>query len=420
MSVNLSVILNLTFYLHFILTTMNLKYYLANPESSQTTILLSITHNSKRIKIMTNLRIKSIAWNSKMQKVKPNYENCNEINKCLLDLETYITSKYFNNFEYDLKAIKVDVLEFLNKPKNNLENKNLVYHIERYIEENLNNGRIRKTSAKQKKVLISFLNEMNPDLELHNVNKVLMNNFTKFLISKNYSNDYIKKQIVTLRTFISNYLLPNKLIDNLDYKEFSLKDFKVNETTFIALTEKELLELKGIDNLNEKLSKVRDLFLFQCYTGLRVSDLLNIQPENIDLKNDIISFNNIKTSKSVKIPLIDVSKNILIKYNYNLPKISDVKYNLYLKELFKLLNFNEMILNVKFIGNERIEYKKPKYEMISSHTARRTFITMLLNKGMLPEKVMKLSGHTNRNVFDNYVKVTQNESINEMKNLFFT
>ena len=399
---------------------MNLKYYLANPESSQTTILLSITHNSKRIKIMTNLRIKSIAWNSKMQKVKPNYENCNEINKCLLDLETYITSKYFNNFEYDLKAIKVDVLEFLNKPKNNLENKNLVYHIERYIEENLNNGRIRKTSAKQKKVLISFLNEMNPDLELHNVNKVLMNNFTKFLISKNYSNDYIKKQIVTLRTFISNYLLPNKLIDNLDYKEFSLKDFKVNETTFIALTEKELLELKGIDNLNEKLSKVRDLFLFQCYTGLRVSDLLNIQPENIDLKNDIISFNNIKTSKSVKIPLIDVSKNILIKYNYNLPKISDVKYNLYLKELFKLLNFNEMILNVKFIGNERIEYKKPKYEMISSHTARRTFITMLLNKGMLPEKVMKLSGHTNRNVFDNYVKVTQNESINEMKNLFFT
>jgi hypothetical protein len=72
--------------------------------------------------------------------------------------------------------------------------------------------------------------------------------------------------------------------------------------------------------------------------------------------------------------------------------ISNQKINEYLKELYELGGINHPIILTKYRGVERIEYTKPKYDFVSSHTARRTFVTLSLEKGMRPEIVMKLTG----------------------------
>src|SRR5690606_20228421 len=98
---------------------------------------------------------------------------------------------------------------------------------------------------------------------------------------------------------------------------------------------------------------------------------------------------------------------IFDKYQNVLPVISDVKYNQYIKEVCKIAGIDTPTLITSWKGGKRIDEIKLKYELISSHTARRTFITRLLRKGLLPEQIMKITGHRNRRSFDEYVKITQ-------------
>lgn len=91
--------------------------------------------------------------------------------------------------------------------------------------------------------------------------------------------------------------------------------------------------------------------------------------------------------------------------------MSNQKYNDYLKELCEEAGINREVQIVKKIGKRRIFEKYKKYELISSHTGRRSFITLSLKKGLLPEQVMKITGHKKRSTFHKYVKITQDESV---------
>jgi len=100
------------------------------------------------------------------------------------------------------------------------------------------------------------------------------------------------------------------------------------------------------------------------------------------------------------------------------PLISEQKYNEYIKELCRHAKIDEPVKVVKQIGNKRIEEIKPKYELITSHTARRTFITLTLKKGILPETVMQISGHKDRKSFQKYVLISQKQAVNEVRDIW--
>lgn len=396
---------------------MNVKYYLAKNSYNKTTILISISHNSNRVRFSSGLSIEPKNWNSKIQKVKSNATNSIRINQKLMDIEKYIIDNYeINNKKIiNLDNVKKEVLSYISDYKNtNINTFN--YYYDEYLKDNFENNKFKKSTIKQKKATQSFINKLNSNLMIDELDINFFESFTKFLINKGYTNVYVKKQINQVKAFLNNYAVPKKIVTNLEYLNYSLKELPKNYTTFISLSEEEIDILKGLE-LPERLDKVRDLFVFQCYTGLRVSDLLKLKKENFNIPNKILDVYTLKTSKVIQIPLVDTTMKILEKYNFNLPVISDVKYNKYIKEICSIAGFNEIIYNIKHVGKEKIEYSKPKYEMITSHTARRTFITRLLRKGAIPEQIMNLSGHTNRVVFDNYVKITQNESINIMRNL---
>lgn len=101
-----------------------------------------------------------------------------------------------------------------------------------------------------------------------------------------------------------------------------------------------------------------------------------------------------------------------------LPVMSSQKTNDYLKELCQLLNIDESTTLSKRRGNERLDNTQPKHEFISTHTARRTFITLSLEKGMRPEVVMRISGHSNYATFKKHIKLSEKVTENEMNQIW--
>jgi len=154
------------------------------------------------------------------------------------------------------------------------------------------------------------------------------------------------------------------------------------------------------------MESTRDLFVFLATTGMRFSDSQLFNPTWVT-PEQILEFSQLKTGGKAYPPLYEVSRRVLIKYDGIPPQISNQKFNDHLKELFEELKLNRPV-TIKVIRNKKVyETVSPLSAVISSHTARRTFITMCLNKGMPLQDVMKMSGHSDYKSMKPYIKVTR-------------
>jgi len=144
------------------------------------------------------------------------------------------------------------------------------------------------------------------------------------------------------------------------------------------------LTLYNFEFNNLKHQKVRDIFCFGCLTGLRYSDLQQLKKEHI--QGDHILKTTQKVKEPVKIPLVDLSRQIIDSYNeqpiYVLPGLSNQKFNEYLKEVCKIAQIDTPITIDTFRGNKFTQATKRKYEVITAHVARKKFITLSFYLGM--------------------------------------
>ena len=161
------------------------------------------------------------------------------------------------------------------------------------------------------------------------------------------------------------------------------------------MNNRDLFDLK-----NKRLEQVRDVFLVACYTGQRFSDLNKINQSNI-IDDEYIAIRQQKPNEQLTLPLLKVVKTILVKYSYKLPKISNVKFNEYIKEVAKLCE----TLNKQYSGDN----KKVRWQMISSHTARRTFVTLNYGKGVDLDTLKLGTGHKQTKTLQTYIKMNDKQ-----------
>jgi integrase len=237
---------------------------------------------------------------------------------------------------------------------------------------------------------------------------------------KNMKNSTIEKHLEFLRWFL-RWSLHKGFHSNNCFETFRPK-FKKTQKKVVFLTKQELETLENYEIPETKLYlyRVRDVFLFCCFTGLRHSDVFNLK--RCDVKEDHIEVTTIKTFDSLRIELNDHSRAILEKYEpYSfpddkaLPVISNQRMNVYLHELCKLAGLNEKIRQTYYRGNERIDVVKPKYELIGTHTGRRTFICNALGMGISPQIVMKWTGHSDYKAMKPYIDVADDIKAEAMK-----
>lgn len=223
-------------------------------------------------------------------------------------------------------------------------------------------------------------------------------------------NSTIGKQLSFLKWFL-RWSFKQGMHSNNAYDTFKPK-LKDTQKKIIFLTWEELNRLREfkIPPTKQALERVRDVFLFQCFTGLRYSDVFNLRRS--DIKGDHIEVTTVKTSDSLIIELNDHSRAILEKYkdvefenDRALPVITNQKMNDYLKELAELAEINELVRQTYYKGNERIDEVTPKYALLGTHAGRRTFICNALALGIPPQVVMKWTGHSDYKAMKPYIDI---------------
>ena len=168
---------------------------------------------------------------------------------------------------------------------------------------------------------------------------------------------------------------------------------------------------------NPRLERVRDLFVFGCATGMRISNYSIVQKK--DIQNGFIKVRDVKNpDKSLEVPLNDFSAYILKKYDYKLPVITTQKFNDYIKEVFEEIGYTEDIKNSIKVGKDIIEEISPLDDRISSHTARRSFITILKNNKIPDKVIMGYTGHKSLEVFNKYYKPNNDDKKDFMQTVW--
>ena len=223
----------------------------------------------------------------------------------------------------------------------------------------------------------------------------------------------ISKNLTRLKTFMK-WATKRGYTDNT---ALSRVTWAQREPDVLTLTVAELAALESLPlAVGSRLEKARAWFLLACYTGLRYSDLVSIKPQHLRPATPTLPAHLRLTAKKtravVNVPLtalaLDIVNRLLagelasIKNN----PITNPVLNRFLKELGKLAGIDTPVEVIRYRGGIADVATAPKYERLTVHTARRTFVTLNLGKGMSAEFVMKLSGHTSYKAFQRYVNLT--------------
>lgn len=283
------------------------------------------------------------------------------------------------------------------------------------------------------KTFTNHLTKFSKKVKFEDFNESGLNKYLKFLrVTENLEEKTVQKQYTMLKWFITWAV--RKEYTKHDYINRYKVKFKILQKPVIFLTKEQLLKLYKFEipanqtvvklhnyegeeyefKVEEAgaLAKTRNLFCFCAFTSLRYSDMAKVK--RIDIAGDILYVTTQKTNDRLPIDLNAMAKSILDKYkdekfpdDLALPVISNQKMNKYLKDLCELCEFNEPITQVFYRAGERVEETYPKYELIGTHAARRTFICFALSNGIAPQVVMKWTGHSDYKAMKPYIDIAE-------------
>lgn len=418
----------------------SINFYLDREDSNGLCpIFLVYQTKGKKFKHFTKEKVSAKYWDKKKQRAK-HMSAAPEIN----DLLDFLAAK-LQKIERQLR-MEGGKASLENVKNKFLENKEDELGFYEFLEKTIKlmpNTLQRRTVMKYRTAindLREFEKTYNYPLSFDKIDFQFQNLFLKFLsdVKLNTQNTVAKKMTV-LKTLL-NKATKSNVNKRLDYQDFKVKTVDSNKA---FLDSKEFFRLLEMDlPSNSKLEKVRDIFCFGCLTGLRFSDIDSLKFEDImskttldkDVKYSIKIYVH-KTKQPLIVPLNSYALTILRKYETVFekslsainadpkfhktgqkifPSISLQKMNDYIKELGELADINTPINVTKYIGARRIDEVLPKYKLLATHAARRTFAILSLERGMRIEVLQKILGHKSIRTTMKYVFIQEDVKENEM------
>ena len=398
-------------------------------------IRMRVNFASKRIEFTTGYRIDSAKWDADKQRVKNGCSNklkqsASEINASLLEYYTEIQS-IFKKFEVeDVMPTPEQIKEAFNalhkpvseepKPKKEALPCDFFQVFDDFVEDCGRQNNWTDSTFEKFAAVKNHLTNFREGLTFEFFDERGLNDYISYLRDvKEMRNTTIGKQLSFLKWFL-RWAFKKGVHQNNAYDSYKPK-LKSTQKKIIFLTWDELNRLREfkIPSNKQALERVRDVFLFQCFTGLRYSDVFNLRRS--DIKGDHIEVTTVKTSDSLIIELNNHSKAILDKYkdvafedDKVLPVITNQKMNDYLKELAEMAGIDEPVRQTYYKGNERIDDVTPKYALLGTHAGRRTFICNALALGIPPQVVMKWTGHSDYKAMKPYIDIADDIKANAM------
>lgn len=376
-------------------------------------IQLVVRHNGKRIRKNIGLSVLENHWNG--YRVKPNLKKEPNNNYEIINSELQLIEEKVNKLFLYLKGNEIPFSvekfnEIFENKEEIIENKfDFFICFEEYIEK----GKLTKTpntikgQTTVKNYLEAFSKETKSTISFDKMDDVFFDSLMSYSYqTRKIKQNYFAKIIKVLKSFLS-WAVEKNYTQNRDFEKFKATEHDID---IIFLTFEELMRLYNFQFDSERLSHARDFYCMGCFTGLRFSDLEKLHLANITDDHIILSIQKTKTQNHA-IKLNKYAKAILEKYKGTiyepLPIISSQKFNEYIKDCCELTGIIQPITIHWFVGNKKKSLTQPKYKFITSHTARKTFITNSLLLGMEPKAIKKIANIKKDAVLDKYMKVTE-------------
>ena len=434
-----------TSYTHIMNIKRNISFKLEKRKSKGVDIVenvpirMRVTYGGTRVDFTTGYRVDVAKWDESAQRVKAKTSNkqrqtASEINDALDELRTEL-QKIFK--EYEVKEIlpaPEELREVFNiKIKGEsikerdiktaldaVPGVSLWERFDEFVNVNGRNNNWTKSTVAKVNVFGRHLKAFKENVTFEYLDERGIAEFLDYLQEKKGMRNSTLSKMYGILLWFMKWALNQGYHTNNAYDRFKPR-YKKPEKPIVFLTIEELKKVAAIEIPTEKqyLERVRDVFFFCCWTGLRHSDVYNLRKSNI--KKDHIELTTIKTSDTLRIDLNKHSRAILAKYadvvfpnGKVLPVISNQKMNDYLKELGILAELTEPITQTYYCQRERIEETRPKHELLCTHTGRRSFICNALALGIPPQVVMKWTGHSDYSAMKPYIAVADSIKSKEM------
>ncbi|MFN0215591.1 MAG: site-specific integrase [Saprospiraceae bacterium] len=403
-------------------------FNLRNKTESNPLVYLVFRYDEKKFVYSTGQKIAPKFWNDDKQRAKETkqFAEYPEFNAYLSKLESEaqnIYRRYLNDGKpLDLETFKNE-MEVVSG-KRALGKISLFTFIENLIAERENTTQLSGKHFAKASIVVyrTSFNHLKKfaeknrrkSLDFGDIDLEFYHDFTQFLFNppNSFTVNNAGKIIKTLKTFLHE-ATERGFNDN---HAFRSKKFKAmsEEVPNAYLTIEELTKLYLLDlSENKRLEKVRDLFLVGCFTGLRFSDFTTIRPEYIKTVDgvEIIYIQTQKTGQKVSIPLHPIVRAIFKRYEGVPPKaMSNQKLNKYLKELCQLAELVEPTILTFTKAGKRVQEVWRKSDLITTHTARRSFATNAFKMGVPSLSIMLITGHRTEKSFMRYIKIQREEN----------
>lgn len=388
-------------------------------------INLFFSYGNGRFQFYTGFRTDANKWDDRSMQLIGKNSDVIEINHQLKKLKVKILDAFQNakvlgiplDDQYFRDTLKgADPIAKLKTKKKSIQE-----CIDLYIE----SSRLSKTDKTVTQIkshlgmVSTFCKDTATKFSFDSIDMEFYENFLRYCFEvKGYKNNYTGTLIKSLKSFL-NWSTEKGYNTNLEFKKKAFKKL-TEEPEIIFLTFDEVLLFYKHKFKEKRLSDVRDVFCFGCFTGMRFSDISALSPENI--YSDKIIYRIVKTAKNNTIPLNPYTQALLQKHKGNplkcLPVISEQKTNEYLKEAFKKLKIDRKIEMIHFQGAKRIKELKRLDEVITFHVSKKTFMTNFLARGGSLLTAMSITGNTDLKTARRYYKVVDQLKEDEMKKVF--
>ena len=414
---------------------MNIKYY-TQGKKELAKLYIRVYHSSFDVACFTGIFCQLTDWNNSEQQLLNNPE----MNIAISDLKTSILKQFNKAFTsgdvIDKNWLETSVKAFFNRPKDeeNLKNENHSIYLTDFANWWIDNHSEKWKTGPRKfmsKKLKSQYQKCAADLDVYEKEKMIrlqlkeinpeaIDEIVVWLEDNNYQPSTIHRFVTRIKFFCARAVQFGYSV-NLRYNENVFINKEEEPIVVPILTIDEIEKIYTLDlSSDENLDNIRDLFVCQLFCGLRISDMMtNLNVENI--KDGFISLKTQKTNAWVTIPVHDYFEATLKKRFGQLPrKVSENEYNREIKTICQLAEIDQQMYGKKYDAdkNRKVKGYYKKHELITSHTSRRSLLTMLKDK-VSDQAIKSLFGWAkDSNMINLYNKKSHKDYAMELKQIW--
>lgn len=426
---------------------METKFYLKNPKSrNETPIYARFNFEGRAVKFYFGKKIHPALWEFETKRPTKNkkkieaFKHVNysmhvklaNLNIYLNNLEGYVAEYLFKSEISKSEVSSNGLKQFLNeklelkKSEVTLESKfvaifynQIIKKMEEEIILTPHQKKYSRNSIKAYRVSLARLVDFEKNIKrvtFSDVDLTFYNEYINYLQKRGYAQNSIGNDIKNLKVIMER-ALSFGLHTNINFRDKNFKKICV-QSYKIFLKKEEIKRIEKLDLSDTDLSLARDYFLLAYFTGQRISDVIQFSKDNFYL-DEFLRFYTCKTGEEMQIPLHKRVLEIFEIHGGYMPKMQPNKINMALKKLGKLAGLEEVVSYQEERGGKTVQIKKRKFEMITTHTARRSTITNLHLDGVDNSSIMALSGHKTEATLNRYIRSSVSDRANKLKKLDF-